>query len=220
LSEINKILIIRLSSIGDIILSTPLIRAVRNQFRNAEIDFVIKKEFSELLETSPHLDKLIPFNKENGFNELLNVRAAIKKSKYDLIIDIHKNFRSLMLKAGTGASIKKNYTKGYIKRSLLLWFRINRYKEIIPVYKRYFKSVEDFGIEYDGDGTEIPIPEHETLSIRRQLSKYGYDGNRKLVVICPGAGFATKRWKKDGYAKTADHLSEGSKTYIVFLGGG
>ncbi|MFC1564146.1 lipopolysaccharide heptosyltransferase II [candidate division KSB1 bacterium] len=217
--NINKILIIRLSSIGDIILTTPLVRSLREKFDDAVIDYVVKEEYLDLVRTNHHLNDVIPFNKSGGFTELIKLKRYIRSQKYDLVIDLHKNFRSVYLRSFlSGAKITK-YKKNYFNRSLLVWFGINRFEKIIPVYRKYFYAVKDLGLDYDESGTEVHIPEKEEKKVKNALNRSGYDWKRPLIIICPGAGFATKRWKKEGYTEAAETLAREYDAFIGLLGG-
>ncbi len=218
-SDKKKILVIRLSSIGDIILTSPFIRVLRKKFPEAFIDFVIKEEFTELMSTNPNLNDVIPYDKRSGVGGLKKIKKYIRSNNYNLIIDLHKNYRSVYLRSFSGASQVVRYKKDYIKRQLLVWFGINRFNSITPVYKKYFLAGNSLGLVYDGGGTEVFVPEKEQKKMRSMLERRGYNFDRPLVIICPGAGFATKRWKPEGYVKAADELAEKHKAFIGLLGG-
>jgi lipopolysaccharide heptosyltransferase II len=204
---------------GDIILTTPLIRAVRKHYPQAQIDFIIKQQFLDLIRTNPHLSHVILFDKNRNFNGLKALKTSIQQQRYDVLIDIHKNFRSVYLRTGSHATYVTKYSKQIFRRTLLVWFGINWYKEIKPVYKRYFEAVEAFGIHGDGLGTEVIVPEEETAKTKTFLKKDGYNADKSLIVICPGASFANKRWKSEGFAAVADYLARKENTFIVLLGG-
>lgn len=214
----KKIAIIRLSSIGDIVLSTPLIRSLRNKYPESRIDFIVKNEYAELLSTNLHLSNVISFDHTAGFAELRTLKKIIKKEKYDLLIDIHKNFRSVYLRNFAGSGLALKYKKDYVKRTLLVRFGLNRFKTIEPVYKRYFRAVETLGIVPDNKGTELPLTRNTILKVQTALTKSGLRQNQSLIVLCPGAGFATKKWNTKGFAEVGDYLSKKYKTMIGILG--
>ena len=213
----KKILIIRLSSIGDVILTTPLIRAVKNKYPNAQIDFVIKDIFADVVRTNLYLNNLYVYSKKE--NNLKEIKQKIKAEKYDLIIDIHKNFRSLYLRFGSGAKKTVHHKKYILIRTLLVKWKINLFKEIIPSFKRYFNAVKSLEIEYDGLGTDLIIPKENTDNIKKILVKDGKEENQLFVALCPGASFDNKRWKPEGFAEVADYLIKEKNAFIGFLGG-
>jgi len=216
----EKIAIIRLSSIGDIVLTTPLVRALRNKYPKSRIDFFIKNEYAELLSTNPHLNNVISFDHDAGFGELQSLKKVIKKEKYDLLIDLHKNLRSVYLRTNSNSGLVLKYTKDYVKRSLLVWFRINRFKNIEPVYMRYFRSVRSLGIKADKEGTEIHLTKNNQLKVQTKLTKSGLRQNQQMVILCPGAGFATKKWNTKGFAEVGDYFVKKHKAFVAILGSG
>lgn len=219
MKALRKILVVRLSSIGDIILTTPLLRSLKKAFPNAGITFIIKKQYSELLKDSPYIDELITFDQNQGKAGLRRIREQLKVQHFDLYIDIHKNWRSFYLRMGLRNARITSYSKLIFKRSMLVWFKINLYGEVRPVYERYFDSVRDFGISYDGQGTEIVFPETAMQNVRHLLDEAGYDFRRPLVIICPSATYFNKRWKPEGFIETARYLVREKSAFVVIHGG-
>jgi heptosyltransferase-2 len=87
------------------------------------------------------------------------------------------------------------------------------------VYERYFDAVKDFGLNYDGQGTDIRVPEDKLQKVREILSAAGYDFSSPLVIICPGATYSNKCWKPEGFVETAKFLIREKSAFIVILGG-
>ncbi len=219
MKAIHKILVVRLSSIGDIILTTPLLRSVKNAFPHSSVTFVIKKQYSALLASSPYIDELIEFDQASGKKGLKEIRDQLTTRNFDLYLDIHKNWRSLYLRKGLPFVKTTTYSKLIFKRSMLIWFKINLYKTVKPVYERYFDTVKHLGLKYDGRGTEIRFPEGDLLKVKELLVKAGYTEGRPIVVICPSATYFNKRWKPDGFIETARFLLHEKGAFIVVHGG-
>ena len=91
----NKVLIIRLSSIGDIILTSPVIRQTRERYPTAQIDFLTRQEFSSLVVANPHLNSVLTLDTSEGKSSLNAMRDMIRAEKYDIILDLHANLRSI-----------------------------------------------------------------------------------------------------------------------------
>jgi lipopolysaccharide heptosyltransferase II len=216
---IGKILIIRLSSIGDIILTTPLLRSVRNTYPDARITYVTKKQFTSLLADSPYIHELIAFDKADGFRGLRGIKRQLKKQHFDVYLDIHKNWRSRYLRIGLGVKLAGTYPKYIIRRTLLVRLKLNLYRHIQPVYLRYFQAARKLGVQYDGKGTEIQVSQAATATVRDLLTARGYGFDRPLVIICPGATYFNKRWKSDGFVETARHLIREKSAFVVVHGG-
>jgi lipopolysaccharide heptosyltransferase II len=219
LTAIEKILVVRLSSIGDIILTTPLLRSLKTTYPDARITFLIKKQFEELLASSPYIDELITFDKKDGLAGLKKIKRHLKEQQFDIFLDIHKNWRSRYLRFCLGTKKTTSYNKLIFKRTLLIWFKINLYRRIKPVYERYFDSVKDFGIHYDGKGTDIHVPEGKLEKVRSMLSCAGYNFENPLVIICPSATYFNKRWKREGFIETARFLIREKSAFVVVHGG-
>ncbi len=152
----NKILFIRFSSIGDIVLTSPVVRCVKFQFPQAEIHFAVKKAFSEIVLNNSNIDKVHVLEKdEKSFIENL------KCEHFDLVIDLHNSLRSNKIKH----KLKVPYTtfpKLNIEKWLLVNFKINLLPNI-HVVDRYFQSVEKMGVRNDLKGCDFFIPENTAI---------------------------------------------------------
>ena len=206
--EPEKILIIRLSSIGDVLLATPLIRILRKRFPGSKIDFVIKEQFKELISLHPYLDTIYTYQKEATDNSLKEIKQRIKAQKYDVIFDIHKNFRSHYLRTGSKAEHIYKFKKFIFKRWLLVHLKIDLYKRIIPVYQRYIDSGRKLGIEYDEQGLDIFIPDSIRNTINNAWDKIPGSKDDLVIGIAPGASLMTKRWPVEGFRTIIEQLLE------------
>jgi len=153
-----KILIIRLSSIGDIVLTSLVVRCLKNQVKNAEIHFVTKQQFASILESNPYIDKVHVL--DDNFGDLID---KLLPEKFDYIIDLHHNFRSTRLKRNLRAKAfsvnKLNWQK-----MLLIRFKINRLPQK-HIVDRYLETTAALQIENDGKGLDYFIPEKDEFKI-------------------------------------------------------
>lgn len=144
----KKILIIRFSSIGDIVLTTPVIRCLKLQLPNAQIHFVTKKSFSEVLHHNPYLDKVHVFDKD-----LPEIIEDLKSEKFDLVVDLHNNLRSFRLKQALGVK-SSAFRKLNIKKLLAVHLKMISTLPSIHIVQRYLETVSDLGIKNDGKGLD------------------------------------------------------------------
>ena len=216
-SHAEKILILRLSSIGDILLSTPLIRALRRRFPYARIDFVVKSQFAELLRTNPYLSKLYSLDTKKGRPALSELRRTLRSQQYDLIVDIHNNFRSSYLRRQKNARIVK-LRKYKLQRFFLVKFGWNFYRQITPVHQRYLDAVAEIGIFDDGEGLEFFPDQEVQKEIDVLLNQKGRQPDRLFICIAPGASSETKRWSPERFAIVAKKLVNEMGAHILFLG--
>lgn len=152
----TKFLILRFSSIGDIVLTTPVIRCLKKQYPKAEVHFATKKSYKTILENNPYVDKL--FLLENGLNPLI---SELKQENYDYIIDLHNNLRTRIIKFRLG---KKSFS--FDKLNLRKWLYVKFKKNLMPnvhIVDRYMKTVEDLGILNDNEGLDYFIPERDEM---------------------------------------------------------
>ncbi len=192
-----KILIIRFSSLGDIILSFPLINALKKEYSESEIHYLTKAAYRSVVELNPLITKIISFEGQ----ALSKLKDEIKRNEYDLVLDIHKNFRSVLLTLFSGLKVRR-YRKDTIRKFLLVKFKINLFKEIIPVYLKYIKSAgENFAEKYKNFTPS-------QLSFDRDKK---YDFN--YVVLAPSSKHFTKTYPKEKFVELIK--KSGSKFILV-----
>ena len=196
-----KILILRFSSIGDIVLTTPVVRCIKNQL-GAEIHFLTKTSFAPILEANPYIDQVFSFQKEIP-SEMVQ---RLKSARYDYIIDLHHNLRSLRLKLALGRPTR-SFDKLNWEKWLLVRFKIDR----MPsghIVDRYMATVKHLGVDYDGKGLDYFIPESENLE-KIALPK------NPFVAFALGATHATKRLPEEKIIEICQAITEP----LILLGG-
>jgi len=200
---VKKILIIRFSSIGDIVLTTPIVRAVKVQ-TDCELHLLTKKQYEGLYYANPHVDQIHSFSK--NITECL---IDLKNEKFDVIIDLQKNFRSYKLKRELKV---KSYTfpKLNIEKWLLVNLKINKLPDT-HIVDRYFKAVEPISITNDEKGLEYYIPASDEVAPENIDSRFK-DGYISFVI---GGQHYTKILPPE---KAAEIISKIDKP-VVLLGG-
>jgi len=146
-----KILIIRFSSIGDIVLTTPVIRSVKKQLPGAVVHYISKKQFEPILKSNPYIDKLWLYS--GNFKELI---PQLRAESYDFIVDLHKNYRSLFLKIML-AKPSGTFSKLNVRKFLLVTFKWNLLPDV-HIVDRYFNAVRKLGVINDRKGLDYYIP--------------------------------------------------------------
>ena len=213
-----KILIIRMSSIGDILLTTPLIRILKNRFPDGRIDFVVKKQYQDLIRYHPSLSRIYTYDARNEKETLKNLRAHIREERYDIIADIHKNFRSLYLCRCAHAKQIVRFRKHAWKRWLLVKTKVNLYRDIEPVHQRYIQSLGSYGLKDDGQGLDITIPDDVTERVSRLWESRSDGGLNPVIGIAPGASYFTKRWTTEGFAEVIVKIRERFNARVILFG--
>jgi len=213
----HNILIIRFSSIGDVLLATPLIRILREKFPNASIDFIVRREYAELLQHNPYLSHLIVFDSSEGFKSLRKLKNELKHASYDIVLDIHNSIRSRYLRKCLRFPVRTIH-KRILQRFLLIHCKWNFYNGIVPVAERYLETASCLGIENDGKGLDIFLPQEINARVETQLRE---DVKSKNVVIgiCPTARHKTKEWLPDRFIALALRLHKDTNAAFLVFGG-
>lgn len=202
--KIMKILVLRFSSIGDIVLTTPVIRCIKNQL-NAEVHYLTKSSFSSILSYNPNIDKLWIF--EHSVNELID---RLRAENFDFIVDLHNNIRTLKLK-----SKLKVKSKAFPKLNVQKWLYVNFKMDIMPdihVVDRYFEAVRSLGVKNDNQGLDYFIGIKDEVVVQEILPSNFHHGYAALTL---GAQFKTKCLPKEKMLELLDQIN----TPVVLLGG-
>jgi heptosyltransferase-2 len=199
---------------GDVVLTTSVISAIKKKHPDAEIDFVVKEQFAPLVRYHPAINQLYTVSKQPG--ALKQLKQIIKSSGYSAILDLHNTFRSFYLKFNCGVPTVRTLSKEYIKRFLLVTFKINQFgnkpKSIID---RYALTAGEFALTPVAHFPEIVIPDDTIHSVTTKFL-----GNNSLrIVLVPGSAHPTKEWPANRFAEAAAILSHRFKADIIVLGG-
>ena len=198
-----KFLVIRFSSIGDIVLTTPVIRIIKTQIADSEVHFLTKKDNNSILENNKYIDKIHLYTKDI-YNELIE---DLVDEQFDFIIDLHKNIRTHKIKSKLKVP-DFSFDKLNYKKWLLVNFNINQLPNI-HIVDRYLETLKVFDIKNDNLGLDYFISEEDFYSIA------GLSNNDKFIVIVIGAKHFTKRLPNDKIIKLINNIEQ----EIVLLGG-
>ncbi|MDF3076416.1 MAG: glycosyl transferase [Sphingobacteriaceae bacterium] len=176
-----KILILRFSSIGDIVLTTPVIRCLKQQLPEAEIHYFTKKQFQTVLQSNPYVDRLHLLA-----DDMRSCIQELKREKFDYVIDLHHNIRTKKIKYQLGVK-SSSFNKLNIEKWLLVYLKINALPDK-HIVDRYLQTVEFLGVKNDGKGLDYFLEkEHQLADLLPLTHQQQYIG---LVI---GAQHATKR---------------------------
>ncbi|WP_340111641.1 glycosyltransferase family 9 protein [Maribellus mangrovi] len=199
-----KFLVIRFSSIGDIVLTTPVVRGLKQQVENAEVHFVTKKKHASLVSSNPYIDKVLLFG--DNINELV---AQLQEEQFDYIVDLHQNIRSNRLKRRLDAP-SFSFQKLNWEKWLMVKFKINRLPDQ-HIVERYLKTVSVFDVKDDGKGLDFFISDNEAFN-NDDLPATFKDGYVAFVIA---GTYATKKLPVDKVSQICQQIS-----YPVILLGG
>ena len=199
-----KFLIIRFSSIGDIVLTSPVIRCLKQQVPDAEVHFLVKDKFRSVVEHNPYIDRLhvLAHSWELMIEEL-------KTEEYDYIIDLHHNTKTLRVKKALKVKSYSFY-KLNIQKYLYTAFKINMLPKM-HIVDRYLKTVKSFGVTNDGAGLEYFISPEEQI----KKSDIPASHSAGYIACVIGAAHGTKRWPVHKWKEFCAELDHP----VILLGG-
>ncbi|HCY74550.1 MAG TPA: hypothetical protein DHV28_01395 [Ignavibacteriales bacterium] len=204
LSKLKKILIIRLSSLGDILLTTPFVRTIKMQFPNIKIDMLIREEYADVIKFNPYLNNKLFFKKnDQDYNRLIE---QLRDSRYELVIDLQNNLRSK--KVASSLNIKTvKFDKRSFDKFLLVNFKINKLKQAPPIPIRYSSTIND--LKLDKEGLDLFTDKSASTII---LDK------KNLIGFCPGARHFTKRWPEEYFIELGNIIIYNGYSLALFGG--
>lgn len=153
-----KILIIRFSSIGDIVLTSPVVRCLHEQVKGSEIHFLTKKAFAGIVENNPHIDKVFTIEKR-----VSEVMPQLKAEHYDYIVDLHNNLRSWQVIMKLRKPFR-SFRKLNLQKWIMVRFKLN-FLPPVHIVDRYLDAAQAFGIKNDGLGLDFIIPTSQNISL-------------------------------------------------------
>ena len=178
----KKVLLLRYSSIGDIVLTSPVVRCLRQQYPNTEIHFLCKTNYASILQSNPYISKVYHFK-----TNYTSIITELRSERYDVIIDLHKNLRTYQLRYILGIKTYSFHKANWAKW-LLVNTKINRlaHQHIVD---RYMEAVAPLNVLYDGQGLDFFIPDNHFFDHRQ----FGLSDQETFIAFAIGAAHATKR---------------------------
>lgn len=210
------ILVIRFSSLGDLVLILPLLKALKSGFPASRIELACKKEFAGLFEGCTAIDRLHELE-DGGLIELLRLRSRLKRERFDIIIDAHNVIRSNIIYHTLSAGTKVQIRKDHAKKLLLIKGKLNLYAGTVPLSRRYTEIAGRLGTSAAAREAMLEIPARAAERAAEILSAAGLR-HGKLVAAAPGARWETKRWPGDYYAHLISDLA-GLGLSTILVGG-
>jgi ADP-heptose:LPS heptosyltransferase len=200
----KKILILRFSSIGDIVLTTPVIRALKRQLPQAEIHYATKPQYQAVVAANPYLDKVHYLGPR-----LKDLVAALRQENFDFIVDLHNNLRSRLIRQQLGVP-----GEGFDKLNRQKWLLVNLKWGHLPdlhIVDRYLAAARRLGIQSDNRGLDYFIPAEEEVSLATLPGPF----RQGYVAFAIGAQHATKRLPTDRIIALCEKINQP----VILLGG-
>lgn len=215
--KINKVLIIRFSSFGDIVQCSSVVELIRQRFTSSQIDWVTRSEFDYLVKLNHNVNKVWSFDKKLGLSGLISLGMQLRREGYDHVYDAHNNLRSKLLSflirsKVVGGPNWITRSKDRFKRVLLFTFRINTFPWPFKGIRSYQEPLKKWGIS---PGADELLVTWDFSEASREKAK-GFLQNKKTIILVPSAAWEMKRWPLPHWKKLIEIMPE---HHFVVLGG-
>jgi lipopolysaccharide heptosyltransferase I len=223
---LKNILIIKPSSLGDIILALPALTALRKSFPDAEISWLIRPEFAPILENHPHLTEIIPFDRKflgkawfhpGALASLISLIKRLRRGEFDAVIDFQGLFRTASLAWLSGCKNRFGIAGAREFAHFFYTHKITQTKDCIHLVDYYLKIIKAAGASELN--VQFVLPQHPEAadSVRRLLDNHDI-AQDNYVVLIPGSAHEDKRWPVERFAELAGKISSQFGLPIVATG--
>ncbi len=206
-----KILVTRFSSLGDIVLTTPVYHNLKLSYPECKISVAVKEKFAGILEGNPYIDDLIVL--KNG-ESIFSLVKRIRSEKFDVFIDLHNKLRSVILRMFCSVPHRSVYRKNAISRYLYIKNSNKSHFKTKHTIEKYLDVLKEMGIHPTIQSPEIFVDDY----FDHFCEKYQVGQNDLLIGINPGSVWPTKKWLPERFAEVADWLTANYGAKIVFVG--
>jgi heptosyltransferase-1 len=216
----QKILLIRLRRIGDIIMTTPAVTALKRALPHASLTYIVEEPYHRLVEGNPDIDKIILIPPHQGFLSFLGLVRRVRREKYDIVIDFHGGPRASRIAWVARAGLKVGYE---LKHKRFIYdIRVPRHHEGAPIHsvENHLNLVRAAGIEVPEPWPRLTLPaarKEETETIDKLWVDHGFSG-AKVVVLHVGAGNAFRDWGPQNLGGLAERLAGLLGVRVVLVG--
>jgi len=208
---VNRILVMRFRALGDVLLATPLLRALKKRWPEARLDYLVEESLAPLLAGSDDLDRILPWPRTASPRWLSDLRWAfrLRRNRYDMVIDLHGSTASVLFTALSRAPHRLGYK--FRGRDFSDTHKIDRAwpQELPPAYepRRHFRLLESMGIE--AEDLELRLPP-------RSPDELLGPNNARRILVAPGATWSAKAWPAEHYVSVIEELArEGARVYLM-----
>lgn len=214
----KRILIIRLDRIGDVMLSTPVIRAVREAYPASHISFMVRPYSRDIIAGNPFLDEVIEYDKNMGMLGTVKFIGFLRRKRFDLALILHPTSRTHLLTYLARIPKRIGFDK---KMAFMLTRRIPHTKQFGLKHEIDYTLdlVRHIGVESYSRTLHMPISGKSEEKVERLFTRHGVARSDPIVVINPGASCRSKRWDVERFARAADELAKRHKVKIVVVAG-
>lgn len=223
-SRPQNILVINLKYLGDLIVSTAALRAIKCSYPKAKITVLVKDDYKEVLRGNKSIDEIISYDfsikKQKGLARLkseFNFLKKLRSYKFDAVVSLQAGDRFVLWSFLCGAKIRVAPIQNNF--SFVLTHKADVYEDTISYMEYYLRIAEEFGANRDGEVVDFILDEKYSNWSQTELNKKHISHNCKLICIHPGAGEDSRKWKIDNYDVLVKRiLAETNYRVLILLG--
>lgn len=222
--DFKNILIIKPSSIGDVIHALPFLKALRERYPDAAISWLINRGIDEIIRNNPYLNEVILFERKKWgsfddigykFKGIAEFLRELRRKQFDLVVDLQGLFRSGVIAYLSGASYRIGFANAREFSPIFYNYRVSHPPVEMHAVDRYLLIAKELGADITIKDFTINIPLNEEKYID---SLIGMNKRSALIAINPSARWETKMWPLNKYAELADRIASGLNAQIIFIG--
>lgn len=216
--DIRNILIVQTAFIGDVVLITPLLRAVKEGFPEAQIAALVVPTAGDLLRNHPHVDQVFLYDKkerERGIRAFLAWTRTLKARTFDLTLVPHRSLRSALLVHRSGIPRRIGFDRS---AASFLFTDVVTYRTDLHEVDRNLELLHPLGIESVHRRPELFTDDEDRFAVEALLEAQGANASDPFIAIVPGSVWPTKRWLPERFGQVADRLVQ-QGFQVVFIGG-
>jgi heptosyltransferase-1 len=213
----RRILIIKPSSLGDIIQALPTLAALRNTYPGAHIAWLVKRQWAALLERAEGIDQIWPV--DPGLAGWLSLVSSLRRARYDLIADLQGLFRSAAMARLTGCRTRIGFANGREGSPVFYTRRVPVLTADMHAVDRYLLIAMAAGAKVDRVEFRLRIDQSDQRQVVRLLSQHGMNGSDPWIAMNVSARWPTKRWPAECFAEVADRLRQEKIGQAALIGG-
>jgi heptosyltransferase-2 len=199
-ADTDGFLVLRLSSVGDIVLTEPVVAGIRERFPCARIGFVVKRRFTDLVAGNASIDRVHVLDDVRG--GLRSLAGELASGEYRHVIDLHDNARTRVLARAAGAAQVLRYRKREPRDAIRVRLLRRSFRASRRLVERYLEAAAPLGVDTTYRAPVFHLRESDEQRARERLAAAGL-GDAPMLVVAPGSVWATKRWPAGRFAEVA-----------------
>jgi len=213
--DIASVLVLRFSSVGDIVLTEPAVAALRDTFPDAAIGFAVKERFRDLVAFHPAISRVHTLGEGGG--ALPALVSEIRAASYSAVVDLHRSVRTARVVRASGIPVRTSYRKRELADTVRVRFLRRPFRASRLLVRRYLDALRPLGVEVPVRAPALYVGERDAAAGAALRERAGAPDGR-FVAMVPGSVWATKRWPAERFAEVASRVASDPGLPVVLLG--